>query len=218
MSQSNSVTPFTFLGSISCIPVSKLTSIHPDSALGQTVSLQAGSTRLLSTPSTTTSNSSLVRITNPTRAADATSGEAKDPVKQRKIADRIISPSSQSGSRPKFPTKLFDAVTTCSTGAICWSDDGHSILINYSLFKGDYLNSLFKTANITSFVRQLNLYGFRKGKDCSAESGSRRGGRRGSHEPEFHIFYHPMFVRDRPELVSRITRAAHAASSQTESE
>ena len=50
--------------------------------------------------------------------------------------------------------------------AIHWSSDGRSIVItNVEVFKQSVLDNdaeMFKTKNFTSFVRQLNLYGFRK--------------------------------------------------------
>ena len=64
----------------------------------------------------------------------------------------------------RFPEKLWKIVNECSSGAIKWSPNGNSILINYDLFQNQYLNDFlhFKTKNLSSFVRQLNLYGFHK--------------------------------------------------------
>ena len=71
------------------------------------------------------------------------------------------------GSKPnliRFPEKLWTIIEECDTGAIQWSPNGMSIVIDYSIFQKHYLNdfSHFKTHNMASFVRQLNLYGFHK--------------------------------------------------------
>lgn len=64
----------------------------------------------------------------------------------------------------RFPEKLWTIIEECDSGAIKWSDDGLSIVIKYDIFRKQYLSdfSHFKTRNMASFVRQLNLYGFHK--------------------------------------------------------
>ena len=65
----------------------------------------------------------------------------------------------------KFPGKLWGLVNSCETGAISWGDTGTTILIHTGKFTMEYLtskNPTFITKNMNSFIRQLNLYGFRK--------------------------------------------------------
>jgi len=70
-----------------------------------------------------------------------------------------------------------------STGRfICWTDDGKSILIKPGFEKR--LATWFKHKRMTSFVRQLNNYGFSK------------------HNPKEMIFTNPEFTRDSPGPIS----------------
>ena len=68
-------------------------------------------------------------------------------------------------STNKFPGKLWKIVNECRTGAISWGNEGKSIVIRKNQFQREYLNPpsrYFKTSHIESFIRQLNLYGFKK--------------------------------------------------------
>nr|CAD7569907.1 unnamed protein product [Timema californicum] len=103
----------------------------------------------------------------------------------------------------KFPIKLWKIINECNTGAIRWSDKGKTILIDYIIFQDEYLGcckSLFKTRNITSFVRQLNLYGFRKvtshyrDPSCNLQN------------PNIHEFLHSYFQFGRPDLLINVFR------------
>lgn len=185
MSQLNTTTPFTFLGHITCIPVSKLTSIDQSAvSAAQTVSLLPGSTHSLAQDPVTKSD----------YASATPSVKSKGSSSQQRVIKRSPADSS---CRSKFPAKLYDLVTKCTSGAIGWSQDGRSIVIKYSIFREEYLQRVFKTANITSFVRQLNLYGFRK----VASSPHRHR----NAPSDSHTFAHPRFTRDDADL-STITR------------
>ena len=66
-----------------------------------------------------------------------------------------------------FPEKLWWIVNNPKREEIHWDSEGTSIVIpSTRKFVDEILNSpssaLFKTKNFSSFVRQLNLYGFRK--------------------------------------------------------
>ena len=66
-----------------------------------------------------------------------------------------------------FPEKLWWIVNYPKRGEIHWNEQGTTIVIpSTRKFVDEILNSpssaLFKTKNFSSFVRQLNLYGFRK--------------------------------------------------------
>ena len=75
--------------------------------------------------------------------------------------------NTTTGSIPtlRFPQKLWNIVNESNSSSLCWSQSGQTILLNYEDFQHEFLqtaNSYFKTTNIASFVRQLNLYGFKK--------------------------------------------------------
>ena len=83
--------------------------------------------------------------------------------------------------------------------AIRWSENGGAIVItDGEAFKRNVLDQsaeMFKTRNFTSFVRQLNLYGFRKvpvnGKGDPSKN---------------MLFEHVHFKRDRPEFMHLVHR------------
>ncbi|KYN11409.1 Heat shock transcription factor, Y-linked [Trachymyrmex cornetzi] len=103
----------------------------------------------------------------------------------------------------RFPQKLWRIVNECETGAIRWGANGDTILLDYKRFQTEYLDTrrpIFKTSNITSFIRQLNLYGFRKvtyhGRDPACNSCN----------PHVHEFLHDNFRADRIDMLSKVCR------------
>ena len=83
--------------------------------------------------------------------------------------------------------------------AIRWSESGGAILItDGEVFKRQVLDEsaeMFKTRNFTSFVRQLNLYGFRKVPV------------NGKGDPSKNMeFEHVHFKRNKPELMHLVKR------------
>ncbi|XP_034949778.1 heat shock factor protein 5-like [Chelonus insularis] len=103
----------------------------------------------------------------------------------------------------RFPQKLWKIVNECKTGAIQWSLNGATILLDYKKFHAEYLTppySVFKTNNITSFIRQLNLYGFRK------VTSHNRDPLCNLRNPDIHEFIHSNFHRDRMDLLSKVYR------------
>lgn len=101
----------------------------------------------------------------------------------------------------KFPHKLWRIVNECNTGAIQWGIYGKTILIDYNLFQAQYLECevpKFKTRNMTSFVRQLNMYGFKKMQTQVKNDSSRCC--------NIHEFFHNSFRFGRNDLLDSVKR------------
>ncbi|XP_033114466.1 heat shock transcription factor-like isoform X2 [Anneissia japonica] len=107
-------------------------------------------------------------------------------------------------SSTTFPGKLWRLVNNNLFRSIQWSPEGTSIVINSGLFKSEVLSGgeygVFKTTNFTSFVRQLNLYGFRKTNICSKSAGGEAA--------EIHYFQHTFFIRNRSDLLCNVRRSS----------
>jgi len=89
-----------------------------------------------------------------------------------------------------FPNKLLDIIAG-SRGVVVWAPHGLSFIITcQDRFIEEVLPKYFRHSKLTSFQRQLNLYGFRritKGEDTGS-------------------YFHPQFRRDAPNLVKMIKR------------
>ncbi|XP_035229692.1 heat shock factor protein 2-like [Stegodyphus dumicola] len=93
----------------------------------------------------------------------------------------------------KFPEKLWSIINESNSDAIRWGSTGDTLILKYPKFQEEFLNrdDVFKTRNIASFVRQLNLYGFRKVN---------------RYNEDLHEFKHPLFMLDRRDLLDLIKR------------
>lgn len=111
-----------------------------------------------------------------------------------------------------FPAKLWRLVNNPANRAIHWDSCGEVVVVNRGLFERQVLSprscflpdssDTFKTTNFSSFVRQLNLYGFRKSELKSELSSV------GATDDNSTIyrFTNPNFKRDHPELVAGLRR------------
>ncbi|XP_060799147.1 heat shock factor protein 1 isoform X3 [Neoarius graeffei] len=102
---------------------------------------------------------------------------------------------------PAFLTKLWTLVDDPETDPlICWSPNGNSFhVFDQGRFSKEVLPKYFKHNNMASFVRQLNMYGFRK--VVHIEQG-------GLVKPEKDDteFQHPYFLRGQEHLLENIKR------------
>ncbi|VUZ56536.1 unnamed protein product [Hymenolepis diminuta] len=107
----------------------------------------------------------------------------------------------QPSSVPAFLTKLRLLVDDSKTDTfIYWDPSGKSFHIrDGNRLAKDVLPMLFKHNNLSSFIRQLNMYGFRKVNRAETYVGF-------SSDSENMEFCHPYFVRDDESLMSKIRR------------
>jgi hypothetical protein len=96
-----------------------------------------------------------------------------------------------------FPCKAFQVIQYCENhdpDVACWNRDGSYFLVkDTAAFSASHLPRYFRHSNLQSFIRQLNIYGFRTVKDHDNSDGSV-------------AFHHRFFKRDRRNLLSNITR------------
>lgn len=105
---------------------------------------------------------------------------------------------------PGFVAKLFRMVEEdATTGLIHWTASGKSFLVaNPEEFSRQILPKYFKHNNFSSFVRQLNMYGFHKVPPTNYTNVS-------SVVPDATAnweFAHAHFIRGHPELLSEVKR------------
>ncbi|XP_026883831.1 heat shock factor protein 1 isoform X2 [Electrophorus electricus] len=108
---------------------------------------------------------------------------------------------------PAFLTKLWTLVEDPDTDPlICWSPNGNSFhVFDQGRFSKEVLPKYFKHNNMASFIRQLNMYGFRK--VVHIEQG-------GLVKPEKDDteFQHPYFIRGQEHLLENIKRKVTTVS------
>uniref|UniRef100_A0A915KID1 HSF-type DNA-binding domain-containing protein n=1 Tax=Romanomermis culicivorax TaxID=13658 RepID=A0A915KID1_ROMCU len=109
---------------------------------------------------------------------------------------------------PSFILKLWKLVDDGKyEQSIGWDESGLTFRIKEPYkFSLEILPQYFKHSNLNSFVRQLNMYGFRKVN--SLERGSMKPPPEQGEPLEFQ---HPYFVRQRPELLDLIRRRTPSA-------
>eukprot|EP00968_Pinguiococcus_pyrenoidosus_P009377 scaffold732_cov165-Pinguiococcus_pyrenoidosus.AAC.3 len=105
---------------------------------------------------------------------------------------------------PVFLAKTYRMVDEGSPDIVGWTADGRSFVIkDCDRFTEEVIPKYFKHKNFSSFVRQLNFYGFRKVKD-----GRPRGASKEKQKPKWE-FHHPSFRQGEKELLKDIKRRSY---------
>lgn len=135
---------------------------------------------------------------------------------KRNTSKRITSgksrrtPTSGPKTRPAFVLKLWNMVNDPTNESyIQWIPDGQSFqVLNREQFEKVVLPKYFKHSNFSSFVRQLNMYGWHKVQDVT--SGAMQS------NDEMWQFKSPNFIRGREDLLDNIVRNKGSKGSDDE--
>jgi len=124
--------------------------------------------------------------------------------KERRRAKRKAASSSKDEA-PMFLRKAFHIVNTCDPAIATWSEDGLSFHVkDQDRFATEIIPKCFKHNHFSSFVRQLNFYGFRKLREDHIELDSVD-----ESKSKWCHFRHPKFRRGRPDLLKEISKNTH---------
>ena len=99
--------------------------------------------------------------------------------------------------KSSFLAKLFAILSNEEiSNIICWSDEGDKFqILNSNKFQNEVIPKYFKHKNLKSFIRQLNLHGFKKLRTKTKLRDDTQD-----------MYKHNFFRRDQPELVAFIKR------------
>lgn len=122
--------------------------------------------------------------------------------------------SNSTTAAPVFLQKTYDMIESSPESVACWSENGESFIIKLPReFAKTMLPRYFKHNNFSSFVRQLNFYGFRKHKKDEIVITNVNDETKNWWE-----FYHEKFVRGKEELMTQIRRKTYSEPTSPERE
>lgn len=126
---------------------------------------------------------------------------------------------NESKNLTRFIAKLYRIVNS-DEPTVCWVPNGKSFLIlDPEKFSKTVLPKYFKHSKFTSFVRQLNFYGFHKIRICPTtlitnDSANKHnvGDRKLTESEDMVHFHHSCFQANQPKLLIEIKRATRQTS------
>lgn len=137
-------------------------------------------------------------------------GHAKRSTKKLTNGKSRGAPAAGPKSRPAFVLKLWNMVNDKDNSPyIQWTSDGEGFqVLSREPFEKVVLPKYFKHSNFSSFVRQLNMYGWHKVQDVT--SGAMQS------SDETWQFKSPNFIRGREDLLDNIVRNKGSKGSDDE--
>jgi heat shock transcription factor 2 len=125
------------------------------------------------------------------------------PVVKTAAAPLVVNKAEEA---PIFLQKTYHMIDTCDPSICCWSADGLTFIVkNTTLFETTIIPQFFKHNKFSSFVRQLNFYGFRKIKYSDSLRIDPKVEAQTAH---YWRFKHEKFQKGRMDLLVEIKRSA----------
>lgn len=114
-------------------------------------------------------------------------------------------PGRKATNIPGFVSKLYRMVNESTSNLIGWGEDGSTFAVSSPEdFSRQVLPLFFKHNNFSSFVRQLNMYGFHKIPHL--QQGTMVAAMVSPPESNIWEFSNPNFIRGRPDLLVHVRR------------
>jgi len=117
---------------------------------------------------------------------------AEPPAQARQEDEEMEEEPAERKGVSGFISKIYKMVSDPATqDIVSWNDRGDGFVVrNEFVFASQIMRTYFRHQNFSSFVRQLNFYGFHKRSSPSSLTS----------------FYHPSFRKGRPDLLPQIQR------------